>query len=460
MFKREIYVNRRNLLKEKVGNGLIIFMGNNDSPRNYKDNCYNFDQDSSFLYYFGIDLPGLIGVIDIDNKKEYLFGKDYTIDDIVWMGEQKSLKSYCNDIGVENFVDKDEFLLFIKNYLNKTKIHIIPQYREDNTMLLAQALEQNPYELNETVSIDLIKIIVAQRNIKSPEEIIEIEDAVNITRKMHLTALERVKIGLREYEVVSHIERIPKSYNGSASFTTIFSKNSHILHNHSYNNIIQERDMLVLDCGARNNNGYCGDMTTSIPASGKFTTQQKDIYNILVDVFNTAENAVKAGVTYKSVHIKACETLAKGLISLNLMKGNPRDIVNEGAHALFFPHGLGHMLGLDVHDMESLGENYVGYDENQERDSRFGFKSLRLARELKVGNVFTIEPGIYFIPELIKRWKNDNKFDNIINYQEIEKYLNFGGMRYEGDYLITSDGVRRLGDKMPKTVEEIEAAMQ
>ena len=460
MFKKEVYINRRNLLKEKIGHGLIIINGNNDSPRNYTHNCYSFDQDSNFLYYFGINLPGLVGVIDIDKKKEYLFGKDYSIDDIVWMGEQDSLKSYCSNIGVENFIDIDEFNLFIKNYLRETKIHILPQYRSDNIMLLAKALDRNPHYLNQMISTDLIKAIVAQRNIKSDEEIKEIEEAVNITREMHLAALNNVKIGLREYEVVSLIEAVPKRYNGSTSFGTIFSKNSHILHNNSHNNIIKEGDLIVLDCGAKNSNGYCGDMTTSIPANGKFTGQQKNVYNLLLEVYDTASNSVKAGVTYKSVHIKACEILANGLISLDLMKGNPKEIVEEGAHALFFPHGLGHMLGLDVHDMEGLGEDLVGYDEDQQRDLRFGFKSLRLARELKAGNVLTIEPGIYFIPELIRRWKSENKFENMINYKEIEKYLDFGGMRYEGDYLVTSDGARRLGEKMPKTIEEIEDAMK
>lgn len=460
MFKREIYINRRNILKKNMQSGVIILSGNNESPRHYNANCYNFDQDSTFRYYFGINLPGLIGVIDIDSDKNYLFGKDYTMDDVIWMGNQKSLKSYCDDIGVENFIDINEFDSFVRNISSKNKdIHIIPQYRNDNIMTLGKALDISPYNLNEIASTKLIKSIISQRNIKSSEEILEIEDAVNITREMHLTALKNVRPELKEFQVVAQIEAVPRSYNGFTSFTTIFSRNSQILHNHSYENTLKDGDMIVLDCGAKNINGYCGDMTTSIPANGKFNQMQKNIYNILIDMFDHASNTLKEGITYKSVHIEAVKKMINGLVDLNIMKGDTEEIVNDGAHALFFPHGLGHMLGMDVHDMENLGENFVGYDDNQKRDTRFGFKSLRMARELKQGYVFTVEPGIYFIPELIKRWKLDNKFENFINYNEVEKYMDFGGMRYEGDYLITPEGGKRLGKKMPKTIEEIEEEM-
>lgn len=456
MFSREVYIDRREKLKSLIGSGVIILPGNQESPRNYKGNDYNFEQDSSFLYYFGMNIPNLVGVIDVDNNIEYIFGTDFTLDDIVWMGEQKLLKDFSKDSGVDNFIEMSEFDSFASKFLSeKRKVLFLPQYRAETVMQLSKAFKINPFEFDKAISEKLIKAVVEQRNVKSELEIAEIEKAVNITRAMHLEAMKIVKAGMKEYEVVAALEAIASKYNASTSFHTIFTKNGQTLHNHYHGNTLQNGDLVVLDAGARNSEGYCGDMTTSFPVSGKFSEQQKDIYSLLIEMFEKAEELIKPNITYKEVHLEVCKVLAEGMKKRGLMKGDVEEAVKAGAHALFFPHGLGHMLGLDVHDMEGLGENYVGYDKFP-RDMQFGLKSLRLARELKPGYVFTIEPGIYFIPELVRRWKEANKFTEFLNYDKIEEFLSFGGMRYEGNFLITENGSRRLGDKMPKYFYEVE----
>ena len=276
MLGREIYVQRREVLKKKLGKGVVILPGNNESPRNYKDNCYSFDQDSTFLYYFGMDISSLVGVIDIDNDKEYIFGTDFTLDDIVWMGEQKLLKSYAEEAGVENFIEMSEFEKFAAQLkADKREVLLIPQYRADNVMKLSKALGLDPFKYDEHTSLDLIKAIIEQRNVKSQVEIDELEKAVNITKEMHLTAMKTVKAGLKEYEVVAAIEAVAKKYYGSTSFFTIFTKNGHILHNHGYDNTVEDGDMIVLDCGAKSREGYCGDMTTAFPVNGKYSDFKK-----------------------------------------------------------------------------------------------------------------------------------------------------------------------------------------
>lgn len=460
MLAKEIYIERREFLKKKLNKGVVVINGNGEAPRSYKDECYTFTQDSTFRYYFGMDIPNLIGVIDIDNNKEYIFGTDFTLDDIVWMGEQKLLKSFAEEVGVENFVEMSEFDSFAAQLKkDKKRVHLLPQYRAENIMILSRAFEIDPLKYDEYISWDLVMAVIEQRNVKSAVEIAQIENAVNITREMHLTAMKTVKAGMKEYEVVAALEAVAKKYYGDTSFHTIFTKNGHILHNHGYDNTVEDGDLIVLDCGARNREGYCGDMTTAFPVSGKYSDKQKDIYSLLIEMFEKAESMVKPGINYKDVHLAVSKVLVEGMIKRGLMKGDAEEAVKAGAHAVFFPHGLGHMLGLDVHDMECMGEDRVGY-ESFPRDMQFGLKSLRLARNMKEGYVFTIEPGIYFIPELVKRWKVAGKFMEYLNYDKIEEYFGFGGMRYEGNFVITADGARRLGEKMPKYYYEIEEVMK
>ncbi len=456
MFTKDIYIERRKILKEKVKSGIILICGNDLSPMNCEDNTYPFMQDSTFLYYFGLNRENLFGLIDIDNNKEYIFGNELTMDEIIWMGPQITLKEQCKTVGITELKCLKELPEFISNaQKNKKTIHYIPQYRHSIMIKMADWLNISPNDINKYVSQDLCFAVADQRNIKSDEEIKEIEKAVNVTRKMHLTAMEYIKPEMMEYEIAALLENVAKSQNCGLSFPTICSINGQTLHNHYHGNKIKEGDLLLIDAGARLENGYCGDMTTTHPVSGKFSEKQRDIYNLLIAMFDKAEELIKPGITYMDVHLAVCKVLAEGMISRGILKGNADEIVREGVHALFMPHGLGHMMGLDVHDMENIGEPIVGYN-GKEKSTQFGLSSLRLGRILEPGFVFTVEPGIYFIPELISKWKSENKFTEFINYDILESYLDFGGMRYEGDYLVTEDGNRRLGDSMPKYADEIE----
>ena len=458
MFNKEIYVERRKKLKENFKDGIILIMGNDFSPLDCPDNTYPFIQDATFKYYFGIDHNGLIGMIDIDKNKEIIFGNDFTMSDIIWMGKQKYLKDLAKDVGIENFVEKEE----IKKYLeNRKNIRFTNQYRADNVMYLSSILNISPFEFDKYTSFDLVKAIIKQRNIKDRVEIQEIERAVDVTKEMHLAAMRNVKAGMKEYELVAEVEREPRKYNAYYSFQTILTKNGQILHNHNHSNVLKDGDLVLLDCGALSDEIYCGDMTTTFPVSGKFTERQKTIHNIVRDMFDKAKDLARAGITYKEVHLEVCKVLAENMKKLGLMKGNIEGAVAAGAHALFMPHGLGHMMGMTVHDMENFGEINVGYAEGEKKSTQFGLSSLRLAKKLEVGNVFTIEPGIYFIPDLFEKWKSEKLHQEFLNYDEIEKYMDFGGIRMERDILIQEDGTSRiLGDKFPRTANEIEEYME
>ncbi len=456
MFDKEIYVERRKKLKENFKDGIILIPGNNYSPLDCKDNCYPFLQDATFRYYFGLSHPGLVGIIDIDNDKEIIFGNDYTISDIVWMGKQKYLKELVFEVGIKSFIEIEE----LKSYLVKRKnIRFTNQYREDIKNFISSLIDINPFNFDDYTSFELVNAIIAQRNIKSDVEIKEIEKAVNITKEMHLAAIKNVRIGMKEFELVAEVEHATKKNNAYFSFQTILTKNGQILHNHYYGNTLKSGDLVLLDCGAINENGYCGDMTTTFPVSGKFSERQKLIHNIVRDMFDKAVDISKVGVFYRDVHLEVCKVMAENLKKIGLLKGNVEELVSKGAHALFMPHGLGHMLGMTVHDMENFGEINVGYDKEIQKLKQFGLSSLRLGRRLQIGYVFTIEPGIYFIPDLFEKWKKEKLYEEFLNYEEIEKYMDFGGIRMERDILITENGAKILGESFPRTADEIEEFM-
>lgn len=459
MFDTNIYSSRRRILKDKFDSGLILFLGNENSPANYLANTYNFRQDSTFLYYFGIDRPGFAATIDIDNNLETLFGNDFTIDDIVWEGMQPSVSDYAEIVGVKRATTLEKLNDQIIGAIKRgRKVHFLPQYRLENILKLSSISGLNSSNVNDYTSEKLIKAVVAQRSIKSTEEIAEIDEAVDIAAKMHTAAMKMVKPGTDERKIAGMIEGIALSFGYGLSFRPIVSINGQTLHNPYYENKMKAGDLLVNDSGAEGKLHYASDITRTIPVGGKFTDKQRDIYQIVLKAEMNAINSVKPGVTNKELHFGAAKDIASGLIELGLMFGNAGEAVNAGAHTLFFPHGLGHMLGLDVHDMEGLGEDYVGYDESVQRSDEFGLKYLRLAKSLQPGYVFTIEPGIYFIPELIDTWKTQNRFPEFINYDMLENYIGFGGIRIEDDILVTEDGHRVLGSKqIPKSVEEIEA---
>ncbi len=456
MFEKNIYVERRKKLIEQLHSGVILLLGNDESPMNYTDNAYHFRQDSTFLYYFGLDYPGLAAVIDVDAGKEIIFGNELSIDDIVWMGNQPTLKDRSLLVGVDQTARTNMLNDVLRQEKNKNrKIHFSPPYRPENSIKLFNLLDIHPSKVNESVSIELIKAVVEQRAVKSHEEIDEIDKAVSISADMHITAMKMAKPGVTELEITAAVQKVAVAAGGQLAFPIIATVNGETLHNHYHGNTLKCGDMFLLDAGAETAMHYAGDLSSTVPVDSTFTEKQKEIYNVALSAHQAAVAMLKPGVKFKDVHLTACRRIGEGLKNLGLMKGDINDAVAEGAHALFFPCGTGHMMGLDIHDMEDLGEVYVGYD-GQSKSTHFGLKSLRLARELKPGFVLTVEPGIYFIPQLIDMWKSEKKYVDFINYDEVEKYRDFGGLRNEEDYLITEKGYRLLGKYIPTTIKEVE----
>ncbi|MEE4177646.1 MAG: aminopeptidase P family protein [Bacteroides sp.] len=460
MFETKTYVNRRKKLRESLKDGIVLILGNGDVPMNYAGNTYHFRQDSNFLYFFGIDHQDLAGVIDLDNNVEYLFGDDVSIDDIIWMGPQPLLKDKAEKVGVRNTMPFDELFRFLKNSMEADrKIHFLPPYRAENKILLNKMLGIPVEQLKALASVELIKAVVALREIKEPEEVDEIEKAIETGYKMHTTAMKMAKPGVYEREIAGVVEGIALSGGGSLSFPIILSKHGETLHNHYHGNKLEAGDLMVVDTGCETTMRYASDHTRTIPVGGKFSQRQKEIYEIVLEANVKAIEAIKPGVTYKSIHMLAITIIGEGLKKLGLMKGDISKAVELAATALFMPHGLGHMMGLDVHDMEDLGENFVGYDDEVKRSDLFGTAYLRLGKRLKPGFVLTVEPGIYFIPALIEQWEKEGKFTEFINYDKVKEYIGFGGIRIEDDVLVTDDGYRVLGPLIPKTVADVESLM-
>lgn len=454
MFSKETYIERRQQLKKLVGSGVLLFLGNDETGMNYADNAYPFRQDSTFLYYWGLAYAGLVAIIDIDENKEIIFGDELTIDEIVWMGPQPTLQEKSEHVGVSQIEPYKKIADYLQKCLSKGQnINYLPTYRAEHSLKLLDWLNVKPSE--QKPSVDFIKAVVNQRNYKSAEEIVELDKACDITAEMHLAAMRKVQVGLYEYEVVAALEEVAYSLGGRVSFPTIATVNGQTLHNHCHGNIIKENDMFLIDAGAETSMGYTGDMSSTVPAGKNFTAQQKEIYDMQVASHLAAVNALRPGIRFEEVYNISAKTICEGMKSLGLMKGDMDEAVQAGAHAMFFQCGLGHMMGLDVHDMENLGEVWVGYN-GKPKSTQFGRKSLRLARELEENFVLTIEPGIYFIPELIDLWKAEKRFADFINYEKLESFRNFGGIRNEEDYLITKDGARRLGKKIPLTSQEVE----
>lgn len=460
MFQKTTYQQRRNRLKSQVRSGIILLLGNDESPMNYPDNTYHFRQDSSFIYFFGIDFPGLIGIIDIDNGTETIYGNDYTIDDIVWMGSQPTIRERAMLSGVENTgtIAQAEASIKKAQAQNRT-IHFLPPYRGEHKLLLLDWCAVNPKEAHQKASLVLIKAIVEQRNKKTAEELAEIDRATILTADMHLMGMRTARPGMTEAEVMAAVNQVALSAGGNLSFPIIATVNGQTLHNHYYGNKLNEGRMFLLDAGAEIASYYAGDLSSTFPVGPKFTPVQREIYTLSLLAHEHAVSRLKPGVNFKDIHLSACKVIAEGMKELGFMKGNSDDAVQQGAHAMFFPCGLGHMMGLDIHDMEGLGEVYVGYD-GQPKSTLFGLKSLRLARILEPGFVFTIEPGIYFIPELIDKWRGEKKFTEFLNYDKIETYKDFGGCRNEENYLITETGAKLLGKPLPKTADAVEMERQ
>lgn len=455
MFKPEVYAQRREALCKKMGSGVILFLGNEESPMNYTDNTYHFRQDSSFLYYFGVDFPALAAIIDVDNQRQIIFGNDFTIDDIVWMGAMPTIADRAATAGITETHPASKLYSMVNQAKDsKRTIHFLPAYRPENKVKLQELFNVPANEVNTLASVALTQAVVSQREIKSPEEIADIEDAVDLSVDMHVAAMRAARPGVTEAQVAAKVAEIALAKDGNIAFPIIATINGQTLHNHSHHNILKEGDLFLLDAGAETKMRYAGDLSSTCPVSDQFTDIQTVIYEASLKAHEAAIAAIAPGVAFKDVHLAACLSIADSMKGLGLMKGDIQDAVAAGAHALFFPCGTGHMMGLDVHDMEDLGEVWVGYD-GQPKSTQFGLKSLRLAKELRPGHVFTVEPGIYFIPDLIDLWKSEGKFKEFLNWDEINKFRSFGGIRNEEDFLVTETGYRRLGKQKPKTIEDI-----
>ena len=449
-FSKETYVGRRAELKRRVGSGVLVFIGNEEVGMNYRDNGYAFRQDSTVLYYFGSDYAGMCALIDIDNDREIIFADELTIDDIVWMGDMPTKREMSALVGVSDVRARREFEPYITAAQQRGQhIHTLPPYRAGHEQILAL--------WGEEPSVDFIMAVSDMRNHKTPEEVEQIEIGVDRSVDMHVAAMKACRPGMKESEVAAEIRKVAFLDGCEMSFPIICTINGQTLHNHSYDNVMQEGQMLLVDAGGESPLHYAGDLSSTMPVGAHFTDRQRTVFDILYGAHQAAVGMLAPGVNFREVHLKAAETICEGLKDLGLVKGNARDAAESGAYAMFFPCGLGHMMGLDVHDMENLGEKYVGYG-GREKSTQFGFKSLRLGRDLEPGFVFTIEPGIYFIPQLMDLWESQGLHRDFLCYDEMRKWRDFGGIRNEEDYLITPTGARRLGHKVkPMTADEVEA---
>ncbi|MFH1765952.1 MAG: aminopeptidase P family protein [Gemmatimonadota bacterium] len=456
MFPRQSYIARRDALMSRFDGGLLLFLGHSDSPMNYADNPYHFRQDSTFLYYFGLNQADLAAIIDVDAGTSTVFGDELGIDYIVWMGDLPTIASRAERVGVADTQPRAVLAEILGRAVSAGRaIHFLPPFRAETKLHLMDLLQVSHDEATSEASTELIKAVVAQRNYKTEEEVAEIERAVATSVSMHEAAIRMARPGMKEMQISAEVERIAIAAGGSIAFPVIATVNGQTLHNHFHGNTISEGDLFLLDTGAETPLGYAGDLTTTFPVSPRFTDQQKAIYEIMLSAYDAAVSTLAPGVPNRDVHFSACRTIFQGMKELGIMKGDTDEALAAGAHAMVMPHGIGHMMGMDVHDMENLGEVEVGYA-GEEKSTQFGLKSLRLARPLEPGFVLTIEPGVYFIPQLIDVWRAKGRLAEFIDYDELDKWRDFGGVRNEEDYLITADGARRLGPRKPQTVDELE----
>ena len=457
MFTKDIYTSRRKKLLEllKGEKGIAVFIGNVEAPAQYKDNCYKFRQDSTWLYYFGLDEPRYAAVIDLETGTETIFADDVSIDDIIWMGPQPGIASQAAEVGVANTAPYAKLDLVVSEAIVKGRpIHTIPPSRYYNTLKLQSLGIDKPSQA-------LIKAIISMRLVKQPEEIEQLDDAGILGQKMHTVARKGIRVGRVEQEIVGEMEGVTLAGGWGVSFATILTQHGEVFHNHGHAFPIVPGKLMVIDAGAENNAHYASDFTRTYPTGGKYTPKQRDIYQTVYECHELAFSLIKPGVAYRDVHLAACRHMLDNLRQLGLVKGDLDEMLQLGIAGLFMPHGLGHNMGLDVHDMEDLGEDLVGYDPDQTRSGQLGLGSLRMARRLVPGNVITDEPGIYFIPDLIALWKKEGTDKGHVNYAALEEgYLDFGGIRIEDDVLVTPDGARRTGGtRLPASPGDVEAAM-
>ncbi len=458
MFSKETYIRRRQELKKLIGNGIIIFFGNNEAPYNYPANCYApMRQDSSFLYYFGQQRDGLVGVIDVDNDEEWLFGDDIDVEDIVWMGFTPSVSDLAAEVGITRTAPMSKLAEIVnRKSENRKSIHFLPPYRFDTKIQIMDLLGIHPSEQKQKASLALIQAVVSMRSTKEAQEIEAIERACEVGYQMHTTAQRLIRPGVTERYIGGQVDGIARSLAQGTSFATIFTQHGEIMHGSPSDAPLEAGRLALCDAGCELDD-YCSDHTRTMPVSGRFTQRQLEIYSIVEECHDYVLTVAKPGIRYRDVHFAVCRLMTERLKELGLMKGDVDEAVQAGAHAMFLPHGLGHMMGMDVHDMEGLGQQYVGFDyKTPPNTEQFGTNCLRMGRELQEGFVVTDEPGIYFIPVLIDDWRAKGHCKEFLNYDLLETYKDFGGIRIEDDLLITKDGCRFLGEsRIPYHVKDI-----
>ena len=462
LFSKSTYVERRNELKKLVGSGLIVLFGNNDSPANYPSNTYKFRQDSSFLYYFGLHRNGLVGVIDVDNDREYLVGDEIDIEDFVWYGSVTSVAEMAEMTGVARTAAMRELPAIVESAKAQgEEVHFLPPYRFDNQIQIMDLLGIHPSQQKAAASLKLIAAVVKMRTTKTEEEIAELERAAEIGYEMHTMAMRLCRPGITEQYIGGMVDGIANAYGCMVSFQTIATQHGEVMHGNPSPAKLEAGRLMLVDAGAETNENYCSDNTRTTPVSGVFTQKQKDIYNIVVECHDHVLEVAKPGVKWWDVHFAVCRIITERLQQLGLMKGDVEESLKAGAHAMFLPHGLGHSMGMDVHDMEGLGQVYVGFDNEVRPSTQFGTNALRFGRRLQKGFVVTDEPGIYFIPALIDDWKKNGTNAQFLNFDKIDEYRDFGGIRIEDDVLITDEGCRFIGSKrIPYHVEDVEEFMR
>tara|TARA_B110000263_G_scaffold35104_1_gene26838 strand:+ start:665 stop:2038 length:1374 start_codon:yes stop_codon:yes gene_type:complete len=456
MFATSIYINRRKKLCDNLGSGYILFLGHHNAPMNFSHNAYPFIQDTNFLYYIGVDMPSCACLIDVEKNKTIFYMNEKTVHDIIWIGKTKSVKLWGENCGADEIKSLSELAEDLKN---KSNVMYPPIFRADNKIQIKELLDISLNEIEKKSSVSLINAIIHQRSIKTDEEIDEIKSALKITNLIHLKAMTTSKPGKYEYEIVAEMEEIIKSNAVKLAYPIIFTKNGQILHNSVYHNKILDGDLLLNDSGANSLLNYASDITRTFPANGKFSNQQKDIYLIVQEMQEKVIKQLKPGVSFKEMHKLSAYIGIQRLKEIGLLKGSCDEALEKGVYGLFYPHGLGHMLGLDVHDMESLGEDMVGYSEKIKREAEFGISFLRLGKNLEKGFCITVEPGIYFIPELFNQWEKEKKHNHLINYEKFKTYLDFGGIRIEDNIYINDSGSENLSAFIPTKISEIETIM-
>jgi len=455
----EIYRDRRNKIRAAVGGGVILWLGHVLQPRNYTDNAYPFRQNSHFLYATGLDHPDLALLSYPEADSDILFSRPQSVDDVVWSGAMQPRIEMAREAGIETVEDISRLGVYLTKAAGQSlKIHYLPPYQATSLFRIAELLVIEPDGVTAGASKPLQEAMAKQRNAKSEEEISEIEDALGVSALMYQVAMATARPGVHEYEVAGAMQGVALAHNREQAYPPIVTTHGEVLHNHTYSNVLKDGQLLLIDAGVESPKYYASDITRTYPVSGRFSAVQAEVYEIVLRSQMAAIGLIRPGSDYKDVHMQVCRVMVDGLKAIGLMKGNTEDAVSAGAHALFFPHGLGHMMGLDVHDMEDLGD-LVGYSKERRRSDQFGLRYLRLSRPLELGYVLTVEPGLYFIPALIDRWKQEKLQAEFINYDRVEAFRSFGGIRIEDNVVVAQKGARVLGPGIPKTIADIESAM-